>query len=143
MPKLKEDKKMSRGERDFHYSKSIICCKWYDNKPVLLVATNADGMSGVSNVMKRTKGSATKTLVSCPNIIKPYKNGMGCIDITELKLAAFRLDCKSKLPIYLRMFFDLIDAPHVNSHFAYTKLGNNISLLWPVFMLDLKLFLNK
>ena len=26
--KLKEDKKMSRVESDFHYSKRIVCCKW-------------------------------------------------------------------------------------------------------------------
>ena len=27
MLKSKEDKKMSRGESDFHYSKNIVCCK--------------------------------------------------------------------------------------------------------------------
>ena len=72
MPRLKNDRNMSKGESNFQYSKNIICCKWYDNKPVLLRATNVDGMSGVSNVMRRTKGSATKIPVSCPNIIKIY-----------------------------------------------------------------------
>ena len=55
IPNLKEDKKMSRDESDFDYSKNIICCKWYSNKPVLLLATNIDGMSGVSNVIRQTK----------------------------------------------------------------------------------------
>ena len=31
MSKLKEDKKMSSGVSDFHYSKAIISCKWYNN----------------------------------------------------------------------------------------------------------------
>ena len=53
MPKLKEDEKMSRGESDFHYSKNIICRKWYDNKPAVLLSTNFDGMSGVSNIMRQ------------------------------------------------------------------------------------------
>ena len=65
MLKLKEDKKMSRGESDFYYSKNVICCKWYDGKPVLHLTKNADGMSGVSNIMRLTKSSATKTPVSC------------------------------------------------------------------------------
>ena len=28
MPKLKDDKKIPKGEGGFHYSKRIICCKW-------------------------------------------------------------------------------------------------------------------
>ena len=33
MPKLKEDKKISGSESDFHYSNNVICCKSYDKKP--------------------------------------------------------------------------------------------------------------
>ena len=51
MPNLKEDKKMFKGQSDFHYSKNIICCKWYNNKPIPLLATNFDGMSWVSYVI--------------------------------------------------------------------------------------------
>ena len=83
MPKLKEDNKMSRSESDFHYSKNIICSKWCNNKPVLL-ATNIAGMIGVSNVIRQTKGSATKTPVSCPKI-KLYSNEMGGVDIMDKK----------------------------------------------------------
>ena len=61
MSKLKEDKKMSWGEN--------IWCKWYNNKPVLILVRIVDGMNGISTVMRQTKGSATKTPVSCPNII--------------------------------------------------------------------------
>ena len=77
---------MSWAVHDIHYCKNIICCKWYDNKPVLLLATNVDGMSGVSNVMRRTKGLATKAPVSCPNIIKLYNNGMGGVNVMDEKL---------------------------------------------------------
>ena len=54
---------MPMGESDFHYSKNIICCKRYDNKSVPLIAKNGDVMSGVSNVIRQTKNSATKTPV--------------------------------------------------------------------------------
>ena len=96
-------------------------------KPVLLLATNIEGMDRTSNVMRRTKGSATKTPVSFPNIIKMYNSSMGGIDVIDQKMAAFRLDHKSKFRFYLRMFLDLIDI--MNSHIVYTKLGNSISVL--------------
>ena len=66
MPKLKDKKKMVRGESDFQFSKNVICSKWFGNKPVLLLATNIEGMDGTSNVMRRTKGSATKASVFMP-----------------------------------------------------------------------------
>ena len=130
MPKLKDDKKMVRRDSDFHFSKNVICCKWFDNKPVLLLAINVEGMDGTSNVMRRAEGSATKTPVSCPNIItKMYNASMGGVDVIDQKTAAFRLDRKSKFRFYLRMFFDFINIAIVNSHNVYMKLGNSISLL--------------
>ena len=91
---------MFSGKSGFHYSKSIIFSKWYGNKPVLLLATNADGVSGVSNVMRGTKASATKTPVSCSNIIKLNNNGRGGEDIMHRKTAAYRLDYKRKSRFY-------------------------------------------
>ena len=129
MPKLKDDKKMVRGDSDFQFPKNVICCKWFDNKPVLLLATNIEGMDGTSNVMRRSKGSATKTPVSCPNIIKMYNVSMSGVDVIDQKTAAYRLGRKSKTRFYWRIFFDLIDIVIVNSHIVYTKFGNSISLL--------------
>ena len=137
MPKLKDDKKMARGDSDFQFSKNVICCKWFDNKLVLLLATNIEGMDGTSNVMRRSKGSATKTPVLCPNIIKMYNSSMGGVDVIGQKTAAYQLDCKSKFTFYLRMFFDLIDIAIGNSHIVYTKLGNSI------FLLDFKIVVAK
>ena len=96
---------MSRIEGDLHYSNNMISCKWYSKERVLLLATNVDDMSGVSNVMRQRNGSATKTTVSCSNTINLYNN---------------------------RMLFYLIEVALVNIHTVYTKLGNDsndISLL--------------
>ena len=43
MPKPKDDKKMVRADSDFQFSKNVICRKWFDNKPFLLLATNIEG----------------------------------------------------------------------------------------------------
>ena len=83
----------------------------------------------MSNVMRQTKGSATKAPVSFPNVMKMYNSSMGGVDVIDQKMAVSRLDHKSKFKFYLRMFFDLIDIAIMNSHIVYTKLGNSISLL--------------
>ena len=129
MSKLKDDKKILRGDSDFQFSKNVICCKWFDNKPVLLLATNTQGMDGLSNLMRQTKGSATKTPVACPSIIKMYNASMGGVDVINQKKTTYRLDRESKFRFYLRMFFDLINIAIVNSHIVYMKLGISISLL--------------
>ena len=117
---------MFRGKDDLHYSKNIIYFKWYNNKPVLLLVTNVDGRSGVSNVIRQTWNSANKTLDSYPNIIKRYNDGMGGVDTMDEETADFRLDRKIKYHFYLRMFFDLIDVTFVNIYTVYRKLGNYV-----------------
>ena len=129
MSKLKKDKKIASDESDSHYSKNIIFRKWYNNKPVLLLKSNVNVMRGVSNIMRQTKGSATKAPVSCPNIPKLCNNGMGGADIMNQKTAPYRLDPKAKYRFYLKMFFDLIDVALVNNHIVYTTFANDISLL--------------
>ena len=120
---------MSQGESDFHYSKNIICCKWFNNKPVLLQTTNVDGISGISNVMRKRKGPASKTSASCPNIIKLYNKGVSGVHIMGQETATYRLNRKSKHRFYLKMFFDLIEVALANSNIVYKKLVNDISLL--------------
>ena len=46
--------------------------------------------------MRQAKGSANKTLVSCPNIIKLYNNDIGGVDITDKKTATYQLDLENK-----------------------------------------------
>ena len=79
--------------------------------------------------MRRTKGSNTKIPVSCPNMTKIFNASMGDFDVIDQKTAAYRLDRKSKFKFFWRRFFDLIDIAILNSHIAYKKLGNSISLL--------------
>ena len=50
------------------------------------IKTNIDGMSVVSNVMRRKKSSAIKTPVSCPNITKLCNNDMGGVAIMNQQL---------------------------------------------------------
>ena len=116
---------MVRGDLDFHFTENIICCKWFNYKPALLLATNIEKIDGTSNVMRETKSSATKTPVPCPNVIKMYNANIGGVDVIDQKTASYRQDRKSKFRFYLKMFFDLINIAIVNIHIVYMKLGNS------------------
>ena len=54
---------------------------------------------------------------------------MDGVDIMDRKTAAYRIDRKSKYRFYLSMFVDFMDVTRVNSHIAYMKLVDDISLL--------------
>ena len=89
-----------------------------DNRSVLLVSTALEGMDDVSSVQMREKGSATKSAIPCPTAVKLYINSMGGVD-PDQQTAAYQLNRKSSVRLYLRIFFDLLDIACVNSFLVY------------------------
>ena len=130
MPKMLEDKNMQKGDCEMLYSKNVMAYKWMDNRSVLLVSTSREAMDDVSSVQRREKGSAAKSAIPCPTVVKLYNNGMGGVDLTDQQTAAYQLDCKSSVRFYLRIFFDLLDIACVNSFLVYNiKLRKQLTLL--------------
>ena len=103
MSQMKIDKSMKRGDVNFQYSSKVICCKWFDNRGVMLLPSNLQGMDECSNVSRRLKGSVNKIAVNCPNIVKLYDNDICGVNLMDQKTAAYRLDRKSKFLFYLRI----------------------------------------
>ena len=60
MPKMKIDKDMKRGDVYFNYSDNILCFLLCDNKAVLLLASNIEGMDTCSTVQCHEKGLSSK-----------------------------------------------------------------------------------
>ena len=59
-----------------------------------------------------------------------YNGSQGGVDRTDQRKAAYRLDRKSSVRFYLRIFFDLMDIACVNSYLIYNmKHPNKLSLL--------------
>ena len=44
---------------------------------------------------------------------------MGGVDLMDQQTAAYWLDCKSSVQLYLRIFFDLLDTACANSFLVY------------------------
>ena len=85
-----EDKKIKRGDCEFSYSRNVLACKRMDNLPVLLISTAPEGMDYVLSVQRREKGSATKSDIPCPAVIKLCNNGMGGVDLMDQRTAAYQ-----------------------------------------------------
>ena len=94
MPEMTADRKMRRSDHDYMYSDKVACCKWFDRRSVLMLFSNIEGMLTTSTVLRRQKGSASKTQVPCADVIKMYNQGMGCVDLIDQRTAN-HLDRKS------------------------------------------------
>ena len=83
MSKILEDKKINRSDCEFLYSKNMMACKLMGNRSVLLESTALEGMDDVPSVQRREKGSATKSTIPCPDVVKLFNNGMGGVDLMD------------------------------------------------------------
>ena len=68
--------------------------------------------------------------IPIPKVVKLYNSGMGGVDFMHQWTASYRLDQKSSVRFYLRLFFDLMDIACVNSYLIYyMKDPNKLPLL--------------
>ena len=74
-------------------------------------------MNNILSAQRRKKGSKTKSLVPCPKVAKLCNSSMGGVEVMDQRTAAYRMDRKSSVMFYLRIFFDLMDIACVNSYF--------------------------
>ena len=119
IPKMFEDKKAKSGDWKSLYSKNVMARKCMDDWSVLLISTAIEGMANVLPVQRRVKGSATKSAIPCPTVVKLYNNGMGRVDLMDQRNAAYWLDWKPSASFYLCILFDLFDIDCVNSFLVY------------------------
>lgn len=78
MQKMKVDKEMKQGGVDFKYYDNILCCKWYNNKVVLLFASSIEGIN-----------MSSKPSINCPSLVQMHNKGMGGADLMNQKTAAY------------------------------------------------------
>ena len=64
--------------------------------------------------------------------------GMGGVDLMDQRTTAYRLDRKSSVRFYLRIFFDLLDISCINSFFVY-----NMKHPKQLTLLDYKIVISK
>ena len=120
---MKKDKDVKSGYIDFQYANNVVTVKWFHNRGVAKVGSCLEEFNKVSTITCIVKGQSAKTLATCPETFKDYDSCMGGVDLLDQKTTAYELDRKSSGGrYYLRLFFDLMDIPVVNSHAIYRVL---------------------
>ena len=101
-----------------------------DNRSVVVLFNNIKGMQTKSSVQRRVKGSAAMVSVSCTDVIKLCKKGIGGVELVDQRNSAYHLDRKFFIRFHLRIFFDLMDVAGTNSDIADNMLHlDNLTLL--------------
>ena len=80
---IKIDKKMKRSIVGFKYSVNVLCCKWFDDKSVLILASNIEVMDTCTTVSGSMKSSSWETSITCSSLGKFYKKSMWGDNITD------------------------------------------------------------
>ena len=111
---FRQTKNPKRGDCKFKTCKNLICVKWMDNQAVTLIGSDVDDLKQISSVLRRQKGSSSKSAVPSPITVKKYNQSMGGVDLCDQYTAAYHLVRRSKFRFSLLFFFDLYDKLHLN-----------------------------
>lgn len=86
---MKKDNEMDKEDFQCKLYKSIAGIKWYDNKSILQITS-------IFTVKKKFRGSASKSNINCPNVIKFYNCKMGGVNLMDQSKSAYQLDRRLK-----------------------------------------------
>ena len=95
-----------------------------------MLLTNIEGMATTSTVPHRQKISGSRIQVPHLDVIKIYNKGMGGVELIDQRTAAYHLNQKSSIRLFLRTFFNLMDATCASSYIVYNIMHpNDLTLL--------------
>ena len=95
------------------------------DKCAIMLSTAVDGFYTLATVQRNAKST-----FNCPTVMKLYNSRMGETDLLDQRVAAFRLDRKSRCYFYLRIFFDLWDIACTNAFLFSTYCTQGKSLCY-------------
>ena len=98
-----------------------------DNRSVILLSNSHNASVG-QEINRRVKGSKEKVKVSCPAVIRKYNMYMGGVDLCDQMKVSYKVDRRSKVRFYLRVFFDFLDINVVNSKTVYEKIQSTAAI---------------
>ena len=90
-----------------------------DNWSVLLLSSALEGMNDILSVQRREKGLKTKSSVPGPKVVKLDNSSKGGVDLMDQRTAAYCVDRKSFVRLYLRILYYFMDIACVNGYLIY------------------------
>ena len=81
--------------------------KWVDNSVVNL-ASNFVGDEPITELERWCSNEKVRKNFSCPQIVHQYNKDMGGVDLVDMLLSLYQIQCKTKR-WYQKIFWHLID----------------------------------
>jgi Transposase IS4 len=99
---------------------TLVCCHWWDKKPVHYLATGA--VMSEESIHRNIKGGGSK-VVKCPKIVTDYQRYMGGVDVhDQLRLQSYSLQTSIRFRKYYKsLFLGLVDMALVNAYLTHKK----------------------
>lgn len=110
---LTKKKQLERGEYKVRQCGNLTCTVWQDNKPVTVLATNADPTEEVSVPRKGEDG--VRAPVPCPKATRLYNKFMGGVDLSDQLRGYYHLRLKGR-KYYKYIVWFLIDLAITNAY---------------------------
>lgn len=116
LPKVTE--KLNRGEYVFKCNSSgTLAVVWQDTKQVMLLSNCHEATVGT---VQRKQKDGTRVDVTCPDLVKTYRNIMGGVDLADKMVTLYELDRKSA-KWWRKVFFRLMMTCAVNAWIIHAE----------------------
>ncbi|XP_053964120.1 piggyBac transposable element-derived protein 4-like [Anastrepha ludens] len=120
LPKLKDDKDLSRGQYDYRVSNTnVAVLKWKDKRPVFILTNYIDPTK--AGVVTRRERNGDRTEVACPEAVMQYNICMNYVDKFDQLKSIYAIDRKSH-KWWHRIFFHFLDCAVVNAILVYKEI---------------------
>ena len=97
----------------------LLIVRWMDNSIVQL-ASNFVGIKPMGTLNRWDSHGREKKYIACPKIVTMYNKSMGGVDLADLLIALYRIQCKTKC-WYIKVFWHMVDIAKVNALILYKK----------------------
>ena len=112
---------MGRGSHCFRTDANSALCvtKWRDSKSVNLI-TSYIQPAKIETIKRWDRKEHKYFEIACLKVVKEYNNSMGGVDLSDMLIALYRTNIKTKR-WYLKVLFHCVDIAKVNAWLLYRR----------------------
>ena len=113
--------KQIRGSMDYRVdlNTGLFIVRWMDNSTVQF-ASNFVGIEPMGTLNRWDSHGREKKDIACLKIVTMYNKSMGGIDLADMLIALYRIQCKTTR-WHIKVFWHMVDIAKVNAWILYKR----------------------
>ena len=117
----KDIEKQGRESMDYRIdlNTGLFIVRWMVNSIVQL-ASNFVGIEPTGTLNRWDSHDREKKDIACPKIVTIYNKSMGSVDLADMLVALYRVQCKTTR-LYIKVFWHIVDIAKVNVWILYKR----------------------